>query len=369
MEGFLQAQKAIDFALINQFNSKVDEINMELKRFPYPPYNEDSFIPIIIGMLPFIIELSFIFLVILTAKEIVEEKETGLKEALKLMGLKPWIYWSSWYIKTMIISTPSLILMIICYSLKLPLRNSLISASIIGKTNPVIFGLFIVLYSSSLTTFTMICSCFFKKSNSAAAGSGIIYFMCYLPNIIISLRYERISFYFKVCFAFISNLAMSMGIQLIGMLDIKDGVQFSNIHYGINSEDTFSVAHVLVILIFNHLIHVFLIYYFDNVLPGDHGIAKPWHFVFKRFLKQKSKNNSKEEYLLNSINGHSNTNANAYIEDESIYNKTKKVGIRLEKLNKTYKQMNEYKKAVDNLNLNIYEGQITVLLGKLIFII
>ena len=41
--------------------------------------------------------LSFIFTVIITAKSIVHEKETGVKEAMKLMGMKTWIYWLSWY--------------------------------------------------------------------------------------------------------------------------------------------------------------------------------------------------------------------------------------------------------------------------------
>ena len=101
----------------------MNKISLELKRFSYPPYDEDSFIVIIIGIFPFIIELSFTFTVILTAKEIVQEKETGLKEAMKLMGMKTWIYWLSWYIKTFVLLLPSLFLMIVAYNTKLPLKK------------------------------------------------------------------------------------------------------------------------------------------------------------------------------------------------------------------------------------------------------
>jgi hypothetical protein len=52
--------------------------------------------------------LSFVFTVILTAKAIVAEKETGIKEAMILMGMKPLVYWLSWYIKTFIMLLPSL---------------------------------------------------------------------------------------------------------------------------------------------------------------------------------------------------------------------------------------------------------------------
>jgi hypothetical protein len=57
--------------------------------------------------------MSFTFTVILTVKEIVQEKETGIKEAMKLMGMHSWVYWLSWYIKMQILLIPSLIIMVI----------------------------------------------------------------------------------------------------------------------------------------------------------------------------------------------------------------------------------------------------------------
>jgi ATP-binding cassette subfamily A (ABC1) protein 3 len=87
-EGFLQIQQAIDLALISEFNPDIYDVELLLKRFPYPPYNNDRFVVVIIALFPFIIMLSFIFTVILTAKAIVYEKETGIKEAMKLMGMK-----------------------------------------------------------------------------------------------------------------------------------------------------------------------------------------------------------------------------------------------------------------------------------------
>ncbi len=176
----MQVQKAIDFALIKEtslnqsilLNTSLDSINLRLKRFPYPPYNDDKFIVIIVAVFPFIIVISFVFTVILTAKAIVYEKETGLKEAMKLMGMKPWIYWFSWYIKTFILLLPSLLIMIICYKIKLKLKTGQY-ASIIDKTDPFLFALFLFVYASSSISFIFLCTTFFKKANSAAAGSLI----------------------------------------------------------------------------------------------------------------------------------------------------------------------------------------------------
>ena len=47
---------------------------MVLKKFPYPVYNDDKFVAVVQALFPFIIILSFIFTVILTAKAIVYEK-------------------------------------------------------------------------------------------------------------------------------------------------------------------------------------------------------------------------------------------------------------------------------------------------------
>lgn len=49
---------------------------------------------------------------------------------------------------------------IIIYYLKSGTGN----AAIINKTDPILFGIFLFLFSSSLITFTLMCSTLFKKS-------------------------------------------------------------------------------------------------------------------------------------------------------------------------------------------------------------
>nr|QUF59427.1 ATP-binding cassette transporter Abca3-1 [Brachionus angularis] len=376
-EGFLSLQKAIDFALISQFNDTIDSIDLKLKRFPYPPYNDDKFVPIIIAMFPFIIMLSFIFTVILTAKAIVYEKETGIKEAMKLMGMKSWIYWLSWYIKTMLLLVPSLVFMIISFKIKINLSSGG-SASIIDKTDAFLFASFLFLYASSSITFTFLCTTFFKKANSAAAGTGIIWFFSYLPYLFISLRYEKMSLLQKILALFVNNLAMSEGVQMIGMFEGKEtGINFSNWTKGISIDDSFTMFTIMTIMFLNNFIHLILMYYFDNILPGDHGIAKPWNFPILSFISlfkkrncesndnfiNDSKSNKNVAFIENDISKENlSSNFPVYIEDESAYS-SRKIGIKIKNITKKFKQFGQVKKAVNNLSLNIYEGQISVLLG------
>ncbi|RNA15834.1 ATP-binding cassette sub-family A member 3, partial [Brachionus plicatilis] len=273
-EGFLSLQKSIDFNLLNTFNDSAASINLNLNRFPYPPYNNDPFVAIIQALFPFIIMLSFIFTVILTAKAIVAEKESGIKEGMKLMGMKPWIYWLSWYIKTMGVILPAIIFIVVSFKIPLTVESGA-KASIIDKTDPFLFFLFLILYASSSVTLTFVCTTFFKKANSGAAGAGVIWFFSYLPYIFISLRYEKMTLGLKVISCFVNNLAMSLGIQLIGMFEGKGtGIDFSNWNEGLSVDDTFSLLNVMIIMLANNFINLILLYYFDNVLPGDRGISK-----------------------------------------------------------------------------------------------
>jgi ATP-binding cassette, subfamily A (ABC1), member 3 len=369
-EGFIQVQKSIDYALIKEYNTQIELIDIKMNRFPYPPYNDDKFIVVIIAIFPLIIMLSYIFTMILTAKAIVYEKETGLKEAMKLMGMKTWVYWLSWYIKTFLLLLPALIFMIVAYKLKLQLRKGG-SAAIIDKTDPVIFTIFMLMYTSSSITFVFLCSTFFKKANSAAAGTGIIWFITYLPYTLISLRYQKLDLFEKVIALFVNNLAMSEGFLIIGAFEAKGtGLNWTNWKHGINDDDEFTFSQVLYVLFLNNFIHLGLVFYFEKVMPGNHGIAEPWYFPAQKIVQffhlLRPVVEKKDEEVVDPLQIDNSNNNNEFFEDEAIYS-ARRIGIEIKNLDKNFHQFGKKKQAVSNLSLNVYEGQITVLLGEIEF--
>ena len=192
----------------------------------------------------------------------------------------------------------------------------------------------------------------------------------------------------KILACFVNNLAMSEGIQLIGMFEGKGtGITWSNWTGGLSVDDDFALFQVMMILLADNLIYLMLMYYFEQVLPGDHGIAKPWNFPFLCLFKSKNESRfglgeesragflnetTTSEHDLDSIRNRNRTNQSlvtnmshelpVHIEDESIY-ASKGIGIKINNITKTFYQLGTVKKAVDNLSLNIYEQQISVLLG------
>lgn len=369
----MQLQHAIDSALISEYDPNVIGVDILLKRHPYPPYENDPFISVIQLLFPFIIMLSFIVTVILTAKSIVYEKETGIKESMRLMGMKTWIYWLSWYIKTLSLILPSVIFMVIAYKIKLPLPNGNYGA-IIQHSDPILFALFLFLYVSSSIVFMFMCTTFFKKANSAAAGAGIIWFLSYLPFIFIQERYEEMDLFTKLIVMLINNIAMSEGMQLLGQLEGKGvGATFDNFTTGPSVDDNFAMVYVFVFLIINNFLYMLITLYVDSINPGHHGIAKPWYYPIEMFIPKRYcqvQSQSEDDMELKEVNNietdnKKNAEDEIYLEDETAYS-NRDIGVRILNLFKIFKQFGKIKAAVNNLNLNIYENQITVLLGNLI---
>jgi ATP-binding cassette subfamily A (ABC1) protein 3 len=124
----------------------------------------------------------------------------------------------------------------------------------------------------------------------------------------------------------------------------------------------------MVFLVLLNFIHLILMYYFEQIMPGNYGIAKPWYFPLAN-LKNLFVSNNKTHKVVQSKNQSKETSFGQgqgglpiYIEDESSY-ANRRVGIKIKNLSKKFKQLGVIKQAVNDLSLNIYEGQISVLLG------
>ena len=154
------------------------------------------------------------------------------------------------------------------------------------------------------------------------------------------------------------------------------GIQWSNFAHGVSVDDNFSLLLVMVFMYLLNFVHLSLLYYFEKIMPGDHGIAKPWYFpiyclIEKRKVKPGISQIRRTAHLQEEatdaddsapINITGEQQVPVFLEDESIYSR-RRVGIKVKNISKSFTQFGVEKSAVRNLSVNIYEGQITVLLG------
>ena len=100
-----------------------------------PPYVVDDFGQVITGMLSFCLYLMFIPPVFRTTYRIVAEKESKVKESMRMMGLRDTPYWLSWLTYYALVNT-----------LLVTIVWAILFTKVISKTNGVILYLFLWLF-------------------------------------------------------------------------------------------------------------------------------------------------------------------------------------------------------------------------------
>lgn len=195
-------------------------------------------------------------------------------------------------------------------------------------------------------------SVFFSKANTASAVSGLIWFLSYSVYSFTYASYDQLLLYQKLLMSLFSNTAMAFGFQIIIRLEgSSEGLQWRNFFRGVSVDDSLSVGLLVVTLLIAALLYLMIALYVEKIFPGEYGVPLPWYFPFTRtFWFDQS------EYVRigDSPKMHGNLD---FIEDDPI---GRNAGIRISNLRKVYSNK---RVAVNGLTLNMFDDDITVLLG------
>ena len=332
-------------------NSKYfTETGTWLKQFPSPCYKEDQFLWAISRTIPLFMVLAWLFSVGMIVKGIVYEKETRLKEVMKIMGLGNSILWLSWFLSTFImLFTASILLSLI---LKL--------GTVLANSNFFLTCFMFVSFTFPTITFCFFVSTLFSKANLASACAGIAFFCAYLPYTLF-LTWERYitSNAIKYALCLSSNAAFGFACSYFAYFEQQGtGVQWDNINTSPNYKDNFSLLEVIFMMYLDAVIYLLLALYIEQVFPGAYGVPKKWYFVFqKSFWIGESNEVTVEDAKLHFDPTFSVKGPSFEVEEVS----GEKIGVQLRDMTKIYPTGK--KLAVDQLSMNFYENQITSFLG------
>ncbi|KAJ3601486.1 hypothetical protein NHX12_032454 [Muraenolepis orangiensis] len=264
-DGNFNMKHAVDRAIMLSYNrtaaaSLLAKTRVVVSRFPYPPFIYDVFILAIQNQLPLLLVLSFTYTSLNIVRAVVQEKERKLKVSPK--------------------------------------------GAVLAYSDPSLVFVFLIVFAVATINFSFMISSFFSRANVAAAAGGFIYFLSYLPYLFLWPHYDLLSHAQKVAACLVSNVAMAMGAQLIGMFEGKGtGIQWSNLFEAVTA-----------------------------VFPGEYGVPLPcYFFMLGEFME------AEPGGLLS--------------------------GVKIKHLAKEFKLGNKSRHAVRDLTLNMFEGQIMVLLG------
>ncbi|XP_035254594.1 LOW QUALITY PROTEIN: ATP-binding cassette sub-family A member 3 [Anguilla anguilla] len=359
-EGFLMVQHAVDAAIMRAFNrtaasALLGRTRVVLSRFPYPPFIYDLFILAIQNQLPLLLVLSFTYTSLNIVRAVVQEKERKLKEYMRMMGLSNWLHWSAWFLMFFLFLSISIFFVTLLFCIKVSP-----SGAVLTYSDPTLVFVFLLSFAVSTINFSFMISAFFSRANVAAAAGGFIYFLSYIPYVFLWPHYDLLSHAQKVSACLISNVAMAMGAQLVGMFEGKGaGIQWHNLFEPVTVDDDFSLGQVIGLLLLDAVLYGLVAWYMEAVFPGEYGVPLPWYFFLLpsywcgtprvTLVKEKEEEEDAEKAL-----------KGEFIEEEPAGLVS---GVKIKHLAKMFKVGNKTRVAVRDLTMNMFEGQITVLLG------
>ncbi|XP_074649468.1 uncharacterized protein LOC141904723 isoform X2 [Tubulanus polymorphus] len=380
LRGFLPLQDMIDRAIIKEQTGKDVKIPIQTQQFPYPCYMKDSFLSFVYKfLLPLMMIITWITFIGIAIKSLVYDRETGIEEVMKVMGMSSVVNFVSWFITNFLLMMALLLVIVLVMKV----------SSLLPYSNPLILILLFMDFSFSTLMMCYMVSAFFNRSNLAALVGILFYLMSYQAYIITEALEVKMTFWQQILASLFSTSAFSFStVHVTRAEDRGVGIQWSN------TKDTYVLSLMTfewgcIMMFVDGLIYFVIGWYVRNIYPGKYGTPRPWYFpltpsYWNCFCSQKKPTKMENKYgigqyvnpiyesdekgacLTKGIRSTEPSTADILDENEVHEREPREfpIGISIQNLTKRYGKCCRKKKvAVDGLNLNLFEGQVTAFLG------
>ncbi|XP_006886316.1 PREDICTED: ATP-binding cassette sub-family A member 9-like [Elephantulus edwardii] len=340
--GFLAFQAAINAAIIDVTtnHSVMEELmsltGIHMKILPFVAQGgirTDVFI--FFCIIPF---SSFIYYI---SSNVCQERQY-IKAVMTMMGLRDLAFWLSWglmYAGFIFILATLMAVIVKSYQV------------VVLTGFAVVFTLFL-LYGLSLITLAFLMSVLIKKP--FLTGLAMFLLTVLWGTLGFTALYRHLPAFLEWTLCLLSPFAFTAGMaQLIH----SDYDVNSNAHLG-SSSDSHLVIAILFMLAFDALLYMAMALYFDKILPNEYGHRHSPLF----FLKSSWFPRTKDDHIAleNDIDTDPSSNSSFEPVSPEFHGKE---AIRIRNLKKEYKGKHGKVQALKGLTFDIYEGQITALLG------
>ncbi|KAM6050196.1 ATP-binding cassette sub-family A member 10-like isoform 1-T1 [Theristicus caerulescens] len=341
-KGFLSLQSSIDAAIIEVVaNHSVWEEMKSIAGVRMKSRSVTSSITLDYSYFMITIVMCFSPFMYFLSMNVVREKKQ-LKVLMKMMGLKDIAFWLSW----------SLLYAVYVMILSCLLTALLLQDAFYISSFPAILLLFFLYGLACIHLVFMLCSLLRTSKLSGSMGFLITFlFGCLSLAVLIENLPEPLKWFLGLfCpFAFNAGIAKVFHLEKYGM-----GFSFSNL-----MEESYFLFSTYVMLVFDSVLYMLLAMYFDKVLPGKYGIPDPPFFCLKPSYWIQSRRRSSREMPRTAASPEELLGDDVEPVPSEFVGKE---AIRLNNIKKAYKK-DKKTEALRGLSLNIYEGQITALLG------
>ncbi|NXY02977.1 ABCAA protein, partial [Pteruthius melanotis] len=342
-KGFLSLQSSIDAAIIEMVaNHSVWEemksiagVRMASQSILFSTSLDYCYFMVVVVMcfFPFMHFLS---------RNVTREKKK-LKVLMKTMGLQDIAFWLSWSL---------------LYSLYVLIFSCLLTALVLQEpfytsSFPAVSLLFFLYGLACIHLVFMLCSLLRTSKLVSSMGFLIIFIFGFLSlAVLIEDVPEPLEWFLGLMcpFAFNTSIAKIFNLEKYGI-----GLSFSSL-----MEEAHFLFSTYILLVFDSVLYMLLALYFDKIVPGKYGIPDPPLFCLKASYWIKSRRRSSRDVPRATANPEELLGDNVEPVPPEFLGKE---AIRIHNIKKAYKKMDKKTEALRGLSLNIYEGQITALLG------
>ena len=290
---------------------------------------------------------------------LVQEKETKMRETMYMMAMRSDALWLSWIFHFLCLFVPLSILLALAGQVLFEYSSFIY-----------VFFYFITFFLASIS-FCIFISTLFNKSRSAAVVGSLLFFMGYI--IYLGVQSEATitrgavlaaSIHPAAAFCFAALAFQQFEDSQIGITSFTWKTQVDLV--------PFSFQDTLNFLFIDIFIYAFLAWYTSNTFPSEYGTQKPWYFIFlPSYWTSVFGFESSSSYSKVHSSGPDGdiemATSNAAVVEEVSPVLTEQLAantcIRIRGLVKEFQTATGVKRAVDNLDLNIFSGEITALLG------
>ena len=366
--GMIFIQDLIERALIRKkTNSSLNMPGGYIQPFPFHCYTFD--INLLIGQVifPIFMLIGNVFTITLLARVIVQERENRLTDMMSVFGVGVVENWTSWVCTYYIMLIPTVILTVVLLK----------TTQVLPQSNPFVILLVLLSHNISLMTLALLISIPFKRATLAATAVGMIYLLLYF---IVPL-FQFLSFEIPKWTLILSQLftPTTLGVFFAETIEYelkRHGIQWSNLAQS-PYETGFAIPLISLVFIIIHTIVYFpLAVYLYEVVVGVYGKRKPFYYIFlpsywigkekwDKCRTKKLQNSHEDEIGLWNTSAENNGDISEPPSEENETNNES--GVVIDQISKDYWSGMFYKKkklqALKSISLNLYEGQITVLLG------
>lgn len=280
LSGFLSLQRTIDtWAFIKTGAANTSDVGRSaycrskpepfVMPFPTAKYSLNPFYSQVGFLLGLGLTMATLYPVSRLVKSLVEEKETRMREIMKIMGLLDYVHLLSWFITAFVLF------------FWIALSSSYVcSASFLKASNTVLVFAYFFLFAMSEITFCFFLSVFFSNAKLAAIAAPVLLFTTILPRFIFFSTNNEELFMAKYAASLLSPTAFTFGADIIANAEFTGiGVQWSNMF-----DEAYSFGGCLGMMFVDFWLYGFLAIYFDQVLPSEYGTKKhPLFFLSWRF--------------------------------------------------------------------------------------